>query len=273
MLADLVAQRSEELGPAERRVAAFLVEERHRVGHLSAARIAAEVGTSDATVVRTARALGFSGLGELREQVAAELAPAQRLAATLGRGRRRSSVAALLDERIESVGRLGERVDAAVVEQWVQALAKADRIVAAGFGPSAHLVGYFAHQLRRIGARTLVVDASGSDLADQLLDVASGDIVVLLSYDERTRSARAVLDRAAAVRAPVLLVTDDAGRPAAARAASVLPVGRGTPGAMASHAATTIVLEVLTVALAGATRRRADRSLRDLQALRASVNP
>src|SRR5690349_2831801 len=90
MLADLVEQRREELGPAEQRVAAFLVEDRHRVGHLSAARIAAEVGTSDATVVRTARSLGFSGLSELREYVAAELAPApaRRLAATLGPARR-----------------------------------------------------------------------------------------------------------------------------------------------------------------------------------------
>jgi hypothetical protein len=42
---------------------------------------------------------------------------------------------------------------------------------------------------------------------------------------------------------------------------------------MASHGATTVVLEVLAVGLAAKTRRRADRSLRDLQALRRSVAP
>jgi DNA-binding MurR/RpiR family transcriptional regulator len=269
MLANLVDQSRDVLGPAEQRVAEFLVAERHRVGHLSAARIAAEVGTSDATVVRTARSLGFAGLGELREYVAAELAPAQRLAATLGSGRRsRRSLARLLDERIDAVSDLSTRIDEATLAEWVTTLADADRVVGAGFGPSGHLVRYFTHQCRRIGAPTLTVSASGSDLADELLALAQGDVVVLLSYDERTSSAQVVVDRAVAVGAPVLLVTDDVRRPAAARATSVLPVGRGTVGQMASHAATTIVLEVLTVGLAAATRRRADRSLRDLQALR-----
>jgi DNA-binding MurR/RpiR family transcriptional regulator len=267
MLSDLVEQRRDELGPAEQRVADFLVEQRHRVGHLSAAKIASEAGTSDATVVRTARALGFTGLGALREYVASELAPAERLAATLS-SQRRTKLSSLLDERMSSVASLDERVDEATLSEWVRHLATAPRIVAVGFGPAAHVAGYFAHQLRRVGATVVTIGSTGPDLADELLDLAPGDVVVLLSYDERSPAAQVVLDRAGEVRAPVLLITDDPRRPAALRADSVLPVGRGTPGQVISHAATMVVLEVLIVGVAAASRRRADRSLRTLQSLR-----
>ncbi|MDQ3762715.1 MAG: hypothetical protein M3460_13930, partial [Actinomycetota bacterium] len=81
------------LAPAQRQVARFFTEHAARLGFYSAAEIAERLGTSDATVVRTAQALGYRGLADLKRALRADAAgdsaeptPDGRLAATLRHG-------------------------------------------------------------------------------------------------------------------------------------------------------------------------------------------
>src|ERR1700704_6088477 len=62
--------RSENLAPAERRGAEGLVDFRPEEALLSAAALAQRSGPSDATIVRTAKALGYRGLADLRRAMA-----------------------------------------------------------------------------------------------------------------------------------------------------------------------------------------------------------
>ncbi len=66
-----VALRVDDIAPAERRVADGLLELGPEASLLSAAALAERLGTSDATIVRTAKALGYSGLAELRRALVA----------------------------------------------------------------------------------------------------------------------------------------------------------------------------------------------------------
>ena len=78
---------ADKISPAERRVAQFFLENREEVLIASASALAHQAGTSDATVVRTAKAMGFSGMEDLRRTLARELredlSPASRVAHTL----------------------------------------------------------------------------------------------------------------------------------------------------------------------------------------------
>src|SRR6476646_64733 len=69
--ADRVAARSPHIAPAERRVAFGLLELGPEGSVLSASVLAVRLGTSDATIVRTAKALGYSGRAELRRALVA----------------------------------------------------------------------------------------------------------------------------------------------------------------------------------------------------------
>ena len=84
---DRVEAALETLPPAEQRMARFFVNQKQSVLLGSAAEIAALAGTSDATVVRTARSLGFESLSALRQVLLADLtgtvSPGRRLAHTL----------------------------------------------------------------------------------------------------------------------------------------------------------------------------------------------
>lgn len=85
--ADRAALASENLSAAERDALRFFQENREEVLVSSAAALAAKIGTSDATIIRTAQALGYSGLDDLRRNLADELrtslSPAARMTSNL----------------------------------------------------------------------------------------------------------------------------------------------------------------------------------------------
>src|ERR1700730_3421827 len=87
-LDERIAANRERQSPAERDVARFFQDNREQVMVASAQALAARIGTSDATVVRATRALGYAGMEAMRRDLAAEmrasLAPASRVARTLG---------------------------------------------------------------------------------------------------------------------------------------------------------------------------------------------
>src|SRR3954447_9828976 len=92
-----IAATGDSLSGAERKVVRFFQDNREDVLVASAAELAQKIGTSDATVIRATRALGYSGLDDMRRQLAAELrsslSPAARLTRTLGDVRKDSSSA------------------------------------------------------------------------------------------------------------------------------------------------------------------------------------
>ena len=81
-----VAAGFAELAPAEQRVAEYLRNNRREVIFATAAEIAAITDTSDATVVRTAKALGYSGLPELKQEVGLQILTATRATQRLVEG-------------------------------------------------------------------------------------------------------------------------------------------------------------------------------------------
>ena len=119
----------------------------------SAAALAAKAETSDATVVRAAKALGFSGLDDLRRALADELrsslSPAERLTRTLGEvGDSLSAAFELtLDIHLQSLEGLRRSITPELFEKAVDAIVTAQRVVVFGLGPSAAIANYLVTQL------------------------------------------------------------------------------------------------------------------------------
>src|SRR5205814_1793212 len=68
-LDERIAAARPDLSPAEDRVASFFAQHREEVVFLSAAEIAARLDMSDATVIRAAQSLGYSGLPDLKTEL------------------------------------------------------------------------------------------------------------------------------------------------------------------------------------------------------------
>ena len=267
-----------ELSPAERRVARFFVEHREEAAFLSAVEIGQRLETSDATVVRTAKRLGYPGLPGLRDELIAALRARATPAVRLGRSLAAAGndVASAFDlalaQEVEFIEIARHRIEPRDVLRAVDLLREADRVVSAGIGPSGALAEYFALRLGRFGHRTLAVVATGHRLADALLQLRRGDALLLLAYDELDPDAEETLRRANELELPVVLVTDSLGPKLAPRIEVALAVPRSVGGAFGTSGATLALLDALLLAVAASDRAHAMTSLAELNELRARVS-
>jgi DNA-binding MurR/RpiR family transcriptional regulator len=179
-----VAAAQSSLSPTARRVVRFIDQNRVATLTRSAAELAASTGTSDATVIRTVQAPGFEGLSDLRQSLAASLdrrsTPADHMRRTLtetGENADRAITTVLKTHR-EAIGSVESAMARGQIAAAVSALQGVERIVVFGIGPSAALARYVSILLERIGRPARALDATGLALADQLLDLRSGDAPV-----------------------------------------------------------------------------------------------
>jgi DNA-binding MurR/RpiR family transcriptional regulator len=270
-----MARYYDDLAPSERRVADQLQQLGADELLLSAVALGERLGTSDATVIRTAKALGYPSLAELRRALATEAAatpsPDTRLQRTLSHADADEVLATFATQQIAALETLTRNIDRESFSHAASLLSDAQRIVWRGVGPSAELARYGELLAVRIGKPSTSFVNSGTSFADELLTLSTGDAVVVLAYGALQNHVNVMLHRAAQLNAPVVLVTDTLGRKLATRVAVTLRSGRGTPGEFASHAATLVLIEALTLAVASRARTTATTALRTLNELRAAI--
>jgi DNA-binding MurR/RpiR family transcriptional regulator len=267
---DRIAQRYGQMSPAEQRVARFFQENREEVLIASAAALAAKAETSDATVVRAAKALGFSGLDDLRRTLADELrsslSPAERLTRTLGEvGDSLSAAFELtLDIHLQSLESLRRSITPELFEKAVDAIVTAQRVVVFGLGPSAAIANYLVTQLIRFGVDACSLTNTGLLFADDLRRLREGDLVTMLAYGRVYAELAALLDDIDRRGLRSLLVTDTLAATLRPRVDLVLSVARGHADMLSMHTATLGFIEALLV---GVAAKRPDETLASLKAL------
>jgi DNA-binding MurR/RpiR family transcriptional regulator len=265
-----VALRAADMSPAERRVVRYFQGNREEVLISSAAALAAKAETSDATVVRATRTLGFSGLDELRRALADEfrssLSPAERLSRTLDEVGDDLFAAFRMTMEIHagSLESLRWSITPELFEKAVDAVAGAARALVFGLGPSSAIADYLVVQLGRFGLTAEALSNTGLLFADDLRRLRGGDLVVILAYGRVYAELAALLDEIARLRLRSFLITDTLADTLRPRVDFVLPVPRGRAEMLSMHTATLGFIEALLVGVA--TRRPAE-TLASLQAL------
>jgi DNA-binding MurR/RpiR family transcriptional regulator len=176
-----------------------------------------------------------------------------------------------IETQREAVEALAAPEARATLRAAVAVLHPARRILVFGLGPSAALARYLAILLGRAGRAARALDASGIALADQMLDLAPGDALLVLAYGRAYREVVALFDEARRLGLPVVLVTDSLEAALARQADVVIPARRGRARRVALHGATLVALESIALGLAAADGPRALAALDRLNDLRASI--
>lgn len=267
---DRVAASFERISPAEQRAARFFQDNREEVLIASASKLAAKAGISDATIVRTAKALGFSGMQELRRTLAAELreniSPAHRLTRTLREvgGAPEDAFEVTLDIHQKALEALRRDITSAHFQDAVGHIVEARRVVIFGIGPSSAMADYFAIQLGRFGIDALALTRTGILFADDLQKLRQGDLVIAFAYSRIYRELAALLDQADLHGSAKILVTDTLGAALRQRVDLVLCVARGRADMLSMHTATLALIEALLV---GVGAKRPDETVASLERL------
>jgi DNA-binding MurR/RpiR family transcriptional regulator len=265
-----ISARLAAMGSAEQRVAHFFQTNREEVLIASAAALGARTKTSDATVLRAAKSLGFASLDELRRSLAAELrrslSPADRLANTLEKvgDDLQTAFDVTLDIHTQALASLRREVSRTRFKAAVTRIVEARRVVVFGIGPSSAMADYFVIQLGRFGLDAASLTRTGLLFADDLQKLRKGDLVIMLAYGRVYSELAALLDKADQIRARTILLTDTLAALLSHRIDLVLPVARGRVDMLSMHTATLGLIEALLVGIATKRPRETIESLKSL---------
>lgn len=276
LLQDRITARLASLTRAERRVAEYLRNHGEDAIFATAEQIGAAAGTSDATVVRTVKRLGYAGLLELKYAIGQHVIngtkPSVRLRHRIEQAGESSSllghVFAEATERLtETLRQLSEED----FEAAVDLLAGARSVLCFGVGPSESVARYLALRLGRLGREARSTGATGFRLADDLLPLAAGDVVVLYSPSRLLPEITVLLDHASTVGAKVVLVTDSLGSLLGHRVAVVLPAVHSPSGFTGEGLSSQVITDALVLGVAARDERRSTATSELLTSLRSRL--
>jgi DNA-binding MurR/RpiR family transcriptional regulator len=211
----LAQARRADLRGAERAVADYISAHPDRIVFMSAMQLAEAAGASDATVIRTAKSLGFQGFSDLKHAVGDSLMrntdPALRMERRLTAGDRSQpgdvldTVLGELRERLEETGR---RNPPEALDRALTLLMSAQRVVAFGVGTSRLCADYLTGRLRRIGIAAVELQGMGFALADALLELRPDDVAVVFAPGRWFREVDVLVEEIGRLGGGILLITD-----------------------------------------------------------------
>ncbi|WP_326834593.1 MurR/RpiR family transcriptional regulator [Amycolatopsis rhabdoformis] len=274
-----VEERLAGLSPAEQRVAEYLRSHQQAILLSTAGDLGVLSGTSDATVVRAVKALGYSGLPELKRvvgrYVVGDTNPATRLRERIEQTA--GDTAGLLDQVLtESVERLTETRRLLAEPEFTTAvdlLDSAAEVLGFGLGPSELPMQYLVTRLHRLGRRAWSTSATGFRLADDLVRLRAGDVVVLSVPDRLLHDVKTIVEHARSVGARVLLITNSLRPTLGEQADVVLTAVQTVSGLTQEGLAATLVVDCLLAGLARKDPAAVSDQLDLLTALRTALVP
>ncbi|GAA1852167.1 MurR/RpiR family transcriptional regulator [Microbacterium koreense] len=267
-----------DLSPSERRVAEFFATQGPDTVLLSAAELGRMTRTSDATVIRTAKALGYTGLPELKLDLGGELMssahPARRLATRLALTKDTSEtplVERLAADAGERIGETERLFDEDALDAAAAAIEKAPAVMTFGVGLSRVIAEYQALRLGRVGKRVHFAKNMGFALADDLIQLREHDVIIVFNPGRDVREMTTIFERSSQVGATTIVVCASHAAPSASRADIVLIAPASAGGFTGETLTAGIIADVLVFALAQRAEQRATAVSEELTRLRRSL--
>lgn len=210
----------EELPPAERKLAAYVLDRTDEILTYSATELAAQAGVSKATAARLFRSLGYSDFNEVRLQAREErnrTAPVQHIARPADPPRVAATLAEHLRLEIANLTRTFEELRSDLLGQIVERLATAPRLWVLGLGSEEGLARHARLLLARVRPGVQLLGAQAGGWAEDLAMTGAHDGLLVLSQRPQSRSLKPMLEWVRTSRLELVMLTDPTSAAAARR--------------------------------------------------------
>lgn len=239
----------------QKRLADFILNRYDKAAYLTAAKLGAEVGISESTVVRFATELGFSGYPEfqqsLKDVVRSRLTTVQRMEVTNQLLGDRDVLDQVLLSDVEKIRRTMEEVDHDSFARAIDKIVSAKQIYIIGVRSSSALAGFLNFNFRMIfDSVKFVQTTSGSEMFEQIMQIGEGDVMIAISFPRYSKRIIHAVEYAREKGADVVALTDGQGSPIAPYANELLLAHSDMASFVDSLVAPLSIINAMIVAVA-----------------------
>lgn len=244
------------LSPSQRRLAEYLLSSYDDAAFLTSTELARRLKTSDSTVVRFARALGYRGYPAMRAALADLIRAGRtthsgRMASALQRLRTDASpLARLLDQDLAALGELRRTLSPSLITEIALRLRAARTVYVLGLGISRSLAHFVAFRLRRMGMHVETISHGGTEAWEVLFRISRRDVMLAVGFFRGYQDVVRALRYARGKGVHTIVFTDTPDSPLAAHATRLVVARRGDLAVVNSLVVPMAMLNLLTVAVA-----------------------
>jgi RpiR family transcriptional regulator, carbohydrate utilization regulator len=281
LLAARLQRQFPQLSPKQQAVARVLVADPTFVAFASVAELAERADVDPATVVRTCQSLGYRGWTELQDVVREDVSRRPTFADRVQELETGNShlVDRVFAAAMQNVTETLEGLDLGAFQAAAHALGQADGVLVAAAGVSHGPGQFLTSSLQLLGRRAVLITGA-ADAGPALSSLRPGDAVLAVSVWRYLRTTIQVLERAKAVGATTITVTDSLVSAAATVADHVLVARTVTAGPRLGLAGIMTLMDALITQVAAedpeaaaAAAARADQLYYDGHVLGDAVGP
>ncbi|MBU9826956.1 MurR/RpiR family transcriptional regulator [Rahnella perminowiae] len=270
--------RISSLSPGLQTVASYIYNHRESVLEATAMDIATATEVSDATVVRAVQALGFAGLRDMKKTLEAWFGTAvnseEKMITTVSElaSDLNSGIDFVLDGHKRACDTLAQPANRQAISEAIALLINARQVAVFGLNASGILADYSARLFTRIGIPAVSLNRSGIALAEQLINLQRGDVLIMMAQKSAHREGRTAIQEAKRLSIPLILLTNASDSFFAKQADIVITIPRGGEnGRMPLHGTVLVCLEMLILSVASATASRTMKTMKRIQDLNQSL--
>jgi len=257
-LRSLIAQRRVKLPKRLLQAGEFALAHPQEIALNTAAEIATKAHVQPSTLVRFAQALGYSGFSDLQaifRSHAKERWPEynerlQALRETPGERSVGALLAGFARASTASIARVEASLSAALLEQAVDVLSRAQTIHLIGARRAFPVVTYLAYAFGKLGIVARLIDQAGGLAQEHVSLVRPNDAVLAVSFTPYTPTTIELTAKAVQQGVPVVAITDTPFSPLVPGASVWLEVAEADHVAFRSLAGTMALAMTLAVAIA-----------------------
>ena len=214
-----IEDKSKVLSKSHKKIAEYILAKCEKAAYMTAGRLSSSVGVSESTVVRFAYEMGFDGYPEfqkaLKEFVKSQLTTAQRMELAYEKMGSGDVLASTLKADISYIEKTLDTIDRKQFERAADAISEANKIYVTGVRSAAGLAEFAKFYLQLIFDDVYMINASGGDLFEQILNVGKNDVVIGISFPRYSKNTLKALSYAKTGGATVIGITDSENSPVA----------------------------------------------------------
>ncbi|WP_028782473.1 MurR/RpiR family transcriptional regulator [Thalassobacillus devorans] len=208
-----IASKMSDLSKSHVRIATYILENQTTAPFLTVGKLAKMAGVGDATVVRFATTLGYSGYAEMQQfmqsSVQKQLTTAERLKISEEVYDKESSgVYEVFQDDISNIQATIEKMDEQAFHQAVDSLVQARKVYIIA-NRSATSLGVFLHYYLNIILKNSELLQSVEVSAEKLSELEEEDVVIGISFSRYTKSTIQMFSYANKKQATTIAITDN----------------------------------------------------------------
>lgn len=209
---DAICASYDGLSDTEKKVADFIIQNLEDVTSLSVRDIAAQSGTSSATVSRFVRRVGYDRFTDLRLAIASSQTGATTevglAVKEVSLRAIKASISYILDNKIQELVSTASQLDASSVERAINLMMGSDSILFAAVGNSIPVCSNLAFRLGQIGMRPNC-PANTELMILASLSLRRNDLVIIVSSSGYSHRLETIVDNAEDSGTPILFITSN----------------------------------------------------------------